>query len=56
MAELPKDRGTPGEPPFTYVGIDCFGPREVKQRWSLVKRYGCLFTSLTVRAVHIEIL
>lgn len=31
MAELPKDRVTPSEPPFTYVGIDCFGPIEVKQ-------------------------
>ena len=56
MAELPKDRVTPSEPPFTYVGIDCFGPIEVKQGRSLVKRYGCLFTCLTVRAVHIEIL
>ncbi|XP_015747609.1 PREDICTED: uncharacterized protein LOC107327381 [Acropora digitifera] len=37
MAELPKDRVTPSEPPFTYVGIDCFGPIEVKQGRSLVK-------------------
>ena len=56
MAELPKDRVTPSEPPFTYVGIDCFGPIDVKQGHSHVKRYGCLFTCLTVRAVHIEIL
>ena len=56
MAELPKDCVTPSEPPFTYVGIDCFGPIEVKQGRSLVKRYGCLFTCLTVRAVHNEIL
>ena len=56
MAELPKDRVTPSDPPFTYVGVDCFGPIEVKQGRSLVKRYGCLFTCLTVRAVHIEIL
>ena len=56
MAELPKDCVTPNEPPFTYVGIDCFGPIEVKQGRSHVKRYGCLFTCLTVRAVHIEIL
>ena len=40
----------------TYVGIDCFGPIDVKQGRSHVKRYGCLFTCLTVRAVHIEIL
>ena len=56
MAELPKHHATPSEPPFTYVGIDCFGPIEVKQGRSLLKRYGCLFTCLTVRAVHIEIL
>lgn len=56
MAELPKDRVTPSEPPFTYVGIDCFGPMEVKQGWSHAKRYGCLFTCWVVCAVHIEIL
>ena len=54
MAELPKDRVTPTEPPLAYAGIDCFGPLEVKQRRSHVKRYGCLFTCLNVRAVHIE--
>ena len=56
MAELPADRVTPSEPPFSYVGIDCFGPIEVKQGRSHVKRYSCLFTCLTVRAVHVEIL
>lgn len=30
MAELPKDRVTPSEPPFTDVGSDCLGPIEVK--------------------------
>ena len=56
MAELPKERVTLGDPPFTYVGVDCFGPLEVKQGRSHVKRYGCLFTCLTMRALHIEIL
>ena len=56
MVELPKERVTPGDPPFMYVGIDCFGPLEVKQGRSHVKRYGCLFTCLTMRALHIEIL
>ena len=55
MANLPRDRITPGKPPFTYVGVDFFGPFEVKQGRSRVKRYGCLFTCLVVRAVHIEI-
>ena len=55
MVELPKERVTPGDPPFMYVGIDCFGPLEVKQGRSHVNRYGCLFTCLTMRALHIEI-
>lgn len=41
-------------PPFTYVGVDTFG------RWTVVSRRireGCakLLISLTVRAVHIEV-
>ena len=55
MASLPEDRLIPDKPPFTYVGIDYFGPLEVKQGRSRVKRYGCLFTCLKTRAVHIEI-
>jgi hypothetical protein len=54
MADLPKDRVTPGKPPFTNVGVDCFGPFTVK-RGRHVKRYGVLFTCLAIRAVHIEI-
>ena len=56
ITELPKGRVTTGDPPFTQVGVDCFGPLEVKQGRSHVKRYGCLFTCLTMRALHIEIL
>lgn len=55
MASLPEDRLIPDKPPFTYVGIDYFGPLEVKQGRSRVKRYGYLFTCLTTRAVHVEI-
>ena len=55
MAKLPQDRVTPHEPPFTYVGVDYFGPIEVKQGRNRVKRWGCLFTCLTVRAVHVEV-
>lgn len=57
MADLPEAlaRLTPDEPPFTSVGIDYFGPLYVRQRRSQVKRYCCLFTCLTTRAVHIEI-
>ena len=55
MADLLKERVTPGQPPFSHVGMDCFGSFMVKQGRSQVKRYGCIFRCLTVRAVHIEI-
>lgn len=55
MADLPIDRVTPQQAPFTCVGVDYFGPLQVKRGRSQVKRYGCLFTCLTTRAVHIEI-
>ena len=55
MASLPPDRVNPSEPPFNYVGVDCFGALEVHRGRSLVKRYGVLFTCLSIRAVHIEV-
>ena len=55
MASLPQDRITPDKPAFTYVGTDYFGPLQVKVKRSRCKRYGCIFTCLTTRAVHIEI-
>ncbi|XP_014663229.1 PREDICTED: uncharacterized protein LOC106805948 [Priapulus caudatus] len=55
MADLPKARVTPHEPPFTWVGVDYFGPFSVKRGRSEVKRYGCIFTCLSIRAVHIEV-
>ena len=54
MADLPPERMDDNQNPFSYVGVDCFGPYLVKQGRSTVKRYGCLFTCLTTRAVHIE--
>ena len=55
MAPLPAARVTPGEPPFSSVGIDYFGPLKVKYKRGTVKRYGCVFTCLAIRAIHIEI-
>ena len=56
MSDLPVARRQYMRPPFHHVGIDYFGPYLVKQGRSLVKRYGCLFTCMTVRAIHIELL
>ncbi len=55
MADLPRDRLLPDNPPFTHTGVDYFGPFLIKRGRSLIKRYGVLFTYLTVRAVHIEV-
>ena len=55
MADLPPCRLQVHEPRFYNVGVDYFGPFLIKQKRSLVKRYGCLFTCLSMRAVHIEI-
>ena len=54
MADLPKERITPS-PPFTYCGVDYFGPFFIKQERKEAKRYGAIFTSLAIRAVLIEI-
>lgn len=55
MAELPKERVEASEP-FTYSGMDCFGPFIVKKARKEYKRYGLIFTCLCSRAVHIEML
>ena len=53
MADLPVDRMDTA-PPFTYCGIDLFGPFTIQERRSMLKRYGVLFTCLSCRAVHLE--
>lgn len=55
MASLPADRVTPRKPPFTFTGVDCFGPIEVKRGRTTVKRYGIIFTCLNLRAIHLEV-
>ena len=60
MADLPPER-LKVCPPFTYVGLDVFGP------WSIVtrrtrggqtesKRWAIMFSCLSSRAVHIELI
>lgn len=55
MADLPPERVKPS-PPFTYCGMDCFGPFLVKQGRKVNKRYGLLFTCFSSRAIHVEML
>ncbi|XP_037809650.1 uncharacterized protein LOC119602292 isoform X1 [Lucilia sericata] len=55
MGPLPIDRVTPFLRPFSYTGLDYFGPVEVTIRRQREKRWIALFTCLTVRAVHLEI-
>ena len=53
MVDLPPDR-TKEEPPFTYGGVEMFGPFEIKERRTTLEGYDALFTCLASRAVHIE--
>ncbi|XP_022102427.1 uncharacterized protein LOC110985605 [Acanthaster planci] len=53
MANLPEDRLEPA-PPFTYCGVDLFGPWYIKEGRKELKRYGVLFTCMSSRAIHIE--
>ncbi|XP_073946598.1 uncharacterized protein [Choristoneura fumiferana] len=55
MGELPEARLAHHQRPFSYCGVDLFGPMEVTIGRRREKRYGVLFTCLTVRAVHIEL-
>ncbi|XP_055597343.1 uncharacterized protein LOC129747259 [Uranotaenia lowii] len=55
MAALPTPRLATLVRPFTFVGLDLFGPLTVKVGRSQVKRWVALFTCLTIRAVHVEV-
>ena len=55
MASLPMERVRDGWYPFQYVGIDYFGPFQVKRGRRVEKRYGCILTCLQCRAIHLEL-
>ncbi|XP_043981082.1 uncharacterized protein LOC122835801 [Gambusia affinis] len=55
MSDLPEDR-METTPPFSYCGVDCFGPFYVKEGRKELKKYGLLFTCMCSRAIHVEML
>ena len=55
MADLPRERLDEHVFPFTLTGVNYLGTIEVKFLRRTLKRWCCLFTCLTTRAVHIEV-
>ncbi|KAJ8365140.1 hypothetical protein SKAU_G00139710 [Synaphobranchus kaupii] len=60
MADLPAER-LQTDPPFSYVGLDVFGPWEITTRrtrggQARSKRWAVMFTCMCTRAVHIEVI
>lgn len=55
MADLPPGRLAGEEPPFSNCGVDLFGPIFIKEGRKRLKRWGVLYTCLTVRCVHLEV-
>ncbi|XP_051797872.1 uncharacterized protein LOC127531791 [Acanthochromis polyacanthus] len=60
MADLPAER-LQTDSPFSYVGLDVFGPWEVTTRRTKggqanSKRWAVIFTCMSTRAIHIEVI
>ncbi|XP_071150570.1 uncharacterized protein [Mytilus edulis] len=55
MPPLPKKRVNESAP-FTYTGVDYFGPIFVKSDTGSKKVWVCLYTCLVVRAIHMELM
>ncbi|XP_045533952.1 uncharacterized protein LOC123721008 [Papilio machaon] len=55
MGDLPAVRLSHHRRPFTFVGLDYFGPVTVTIGRRTEKRYVALYTCLVIRAIHLEI-
>lgn len=55
MGELPPARLKTFTRPFSYIGMDYFGPMTVTVGRRVEKRWGVLITCLTIRAIHVEV-
>lgn len=55
MSPLPRARVAAYLRPFTFTGVDYFGPFVVKHGRKQEKKWGAIFTCLTTRAIHIEL-
>lgn len=55
MADLPECRVTRSQHVFSHCSVDYFGPLITKRARSDLKRYGCIFTCMATRAVHLEV-
>ncbi|XP_055645639.1 uncharacterized protein LOC129782532 [Toxorhynchites rutilus septentrionalis] len=55
MGPLPESRLNPYVRPFTFTGLDYFGPISIRLGRSCVKRWVALFTCLTTRVIHLEL-
>lgn len=55
QGDLPAGRLAHHCRPFSHCGLDLFGPIDVTVGRRREKRYGVIFTCMTVRAIHLEV-
>ena len=54
MADLPEERSS-NAAPFTYVGMNMFGPFVTKEGRKELNRYGAIFKCFGSRAIHLGV-
>ena len=56
MSDLPPQRTLAFLQPFSFMGLDVFGPFRIRQGRAEVKRYGLVFTCFSTRGIHLEMI